>query len=56
MNKEIEKTKCHFCGTKLNIKNAKIKSNARRYGKYITCPNCHKEKVLFEIDEVTCIE
>lgn len=52
MNKELEDIKCHWCGNKLNSKEAKIKSNARGYGKYITCPNCKKEKVLFEIEEV----
>lgn len=50
MKKNKIKTKCHWCGNVLDMKNAYSAGNARGYGTYIKCNKCGKEKVLMKID------
>lgn len=49
MEKNKIKTKCHWCGNDLDMKNAYSAGNARGYGTYIKCNKCGKEKVLIKI-------
>lgn len=41
---------CHWCKEKLHKKDIHIKSNARGYGYYATCPNCKNENVIEEVE------